>query len=184
MRHVPRNTILAMTFVSILAGPLAAETLRLQTRRHIAASEEGAKPAVEYRTVQWEGAKTAVIVCDMWAKHWCAGATDRVQQMAPRMNAFLGEARNRGALIIHAPSGGVKFYEDHPARHRARRLHGPRIYPWELAKAVGSWISRRGVSGPSIRRTAGAIAALRASRRQTLWTGIRLPSWKSPPKMR
>ena len=135
MRHVPRNTILAMTFVSILAGPLAAETLRLQTRRHIAASEEGAKPAVEYRTVQWEGAKTAVIVCDMWAKHWCAGATDRVQQMAPRMNAFLGEARNRGALIIHAPSGGVKFYEDHPARRRAKEAPQAASLP----DGIGRW---------------------------------------------
>ncbi len=120
MQRTSRHTILATTLLAILAGPLAAETLTLQTRYHGEDPVVGGKPRVEYRTVEWDGAKTAVIVCDMWAKHWCTGATDRVAQMAPRMNVFLAEARRRGAIVIHAPSGGMKHYEDHPARKLAQ----------------------------------------------------------------
>ncbi|MDZ7620218.1 MAG: hypothetical protein U1E05_24725, partial [Patescibacteria group bacterium] len=122
MQRASLNTILATTLMAILAGlpaaeTPAAETLALQTCRRGVDAETG-KPRVDYRSVEWEGAKTAVIVCDMWAKHWCAGATGRVEQMAPRMNAFIAEARRRGALVIHAPSGGMAHYEDHPARRR------------------------------------------------------------------
>ena len=52
----------------------------------------------------WEAEKTAVIVCDMWAKHWCAGARQRGAEMAPRINQLLQEARKRGVLVIHAPA--------------------------------------------------------------------------------
>ncbi|MBN2296862.1 MAG: ThuA domain-containing protein, partial [Pirellulales bacterium] len=36
----------------------------------------------------------------------------------PRLNEVLVEARKRGVLIIHAPSGNVDFYKDTPARRR------------------------------------------------------------------
>lgn len=118
MRRIFCNTTLAVTLLTLLAGPLLAETLSLQTRRR--GEDPAGRLSIEYRTVQWDATKTAVIVCDMWAKHWCAGATSRVGQMAPRMNALLAEARRRGALIIYAPSGGMNHYENHPARKRAQ----------------------------------------------------------------
>jgi nicotinamidase-related amidase len=64
-------------------------------------------------------AQTAIIICDMWDKHWSRGASERVEQMAPRMNEVISAARARGARIVHAPSDTMAFYTDAPARQRA-----------------------------------------------------------------
>jgi nicotinamidase-related amidase len=63
--------------------------------------------------------KTAIIICDMWDQHWSRGANERVGQMVARMNQVVSAARNHGALIIHAPSETMTFYETAPARQRA-----------------------------------------------------------------
>ena len=63
--------------------------------------------------------ETAIVVCDMWDKHWCKGATQRVAEMAPRMNEVISRARDLGVLIIHCPSNTLDFYKDHPARKLA-----------------------------------------------------------------
>ena len=34
-------------------------------------------------------AETAILICDMWDKHWCEGATKRVDAMAPIMNSVV-----------------------------------------------------------------------------------------------
>jgi nicotinamidase-related amidase/type 1 glutamine amidotransferase len=94
-------------------------TLHLRTRA------ETAKGSGRYhtltRTVRWEAAKTAVVICDMWDKHWCPESTARVAEMAPRMNQVVAEARRRGALIIDCPSDTMAFYEGTPQRKRAQQ---------------------------------------------------------------
>ena len=97
----------------------AAQPLTLHTRGRTE-SAEGQYRVVE-KTVQWEPKKTAIIICDMWDQHWCRGATERVTEMAPRMNEVIKEARQRGVLIIHAPSDTMKFYADYPQRRRAQQ---------------------------------------------------------------
>jgi len=72
-------------------------------------------------TVEWDPKATAVVICDMWDKHWCAGATKRVGEMAPRMNEVVARARKQGALIIHCPSDTLEFYKDTPARLLAQQ---------------------------------------------------------------
>ena len=121
MKRMLHTILLPAILVAYVAVPLTAETLTLQTRRRGEEPAGSGKLSIAYHTVNWDASKTAVLVCDMWAKHWCAGATGRVAQLAPRMNAFLAEARRRGALVIHAPSGGMEYYEDHPARTRAQQ---------------------------------------------------------------
>lgn len=86
-----------------------------------------------YETVPWDASKTAVIVCDMWDDHYCPSAAARVREMAPRMNEVLKAARNKGALIIHAPSGTMDFYEGTPARELAKEAKKPPV-PEELAE--------------------------------------------------
>ena len=76
--------------------------------------------APEERLLTWDPARTAVVVCDMWDQHHCPDATDRVGEMAPRMNEVLKAARERGALIIHCPSDTLDFYKDHPGRRLAQ----------------------------------------------------------------
>lgn len=86
----------------------------------------------------WHAAETAVIVCDVWDSHHCLNAVRRVQEMAPRMNELLQLARQRGALIIHAPSGCMGPYQDHPARRRA--LAAPRAA--NLPQGIDQWCHR------------------------------------------
>ncbi len=62
--------------------------------------------------------QTAIIICDMWDQHWSRGASERVNAMAPSMNAVIHAARAQGVHIIHAPSNVVDFYTDSPARQR------------------------------------------------------------------
>jgi len=64
--------------------------------------------------------KTAIIVTDMWNKHWCPSETDRVKQLAQRMEPLLDKARSSGMLIIHAPSGTMDFYAHAPGRRLAK----------------------------------------------------------------
>lgn len=71
-------------------------------------------------SASWKPQQTAIIVCDMWDKHWCPTATARVAEMAPRMNQVLKAAREQGALIIHCPSDTMEFYKDTPQRKRAQ----------------------------------------------------------------
>lgn len=71
---------------------------------------------------RWDANQTAVIVCDMWDSHHCYRAVLRENQMVPRMESLLNELRSKGATIIHAPSGCVGFYADHPARQRVLSL--------------------------------------------------------------
>ena len=60
--------------------------------------------------------RAAVIICDMWDTHHCISAADRVAEMAPHMNNAISALREMGALIVHAPSGCMRFYDGTPQR--------------------------------------------------------------------
>jgi nicotinamidase-related amidase len=62
--------------------------------------------------------KAAIVICDMWDKHWCRGATERVTALAAKMAPFLEKARRQGIQIIHAPSETMAFYQEAPQRKR------------------------------------------------------------------
>jgi nicotinamidase-related amidase len=64
-------------------------------------------------------AKTAIVITDMWDKHWCRGATGRVTEIALRMEPLLKKARAAGILIIHAPSETMDFYTGSDGRKLA-----------------------------------------------------------------
>ena len=70
------------------------------------------------RTVDWNVAETAIIICDMWDDHHCKLAAQRVGVMVPRMNQVLSAARDRGVMIIHAPSETMNIYAGSPYRKR------------------------------------------------------------------
>jgi nicotinamidase-related amidase len=115
----------AFSSFSVDAEPLGSETLELKLRR-LRKQENGAD-RWEWVTNQarWEPARTAAVICDMWDRHWCRGATARVAEMAPRMNDLITELRRRGVLIIHCPSDTMKYYEGTPGRKLAQAA--PRI---------------------------------------------------------
>lgn len=78
-------------------------------------SEEGTWEE-KYEPITWKPEETAIIVCDMWDRHWCEGASMRVAEMAPHMNEVIHRAREKGIAIIHAPSGTMDFYAGYPQR--------------------------------------------------------------------
>ena len=66
--------------------------------------------------------ETAILICDMWDKHWCAGANERVARLAHKMEPVLEAGRAAGILIIHAPSDTMSFYKDYPGRRRMQAV--------------------------------------------------------------
>jgi nicotinamidase-related amidase/type 1 glutamine amidotransferase len=90
---------------------------------------------VREKAEQWNPSQTAIIVCDMWDAHHCLNAVRRAEEMAPHMNQVLENARNRGVLIVHAPSSCMASYKDHPARRRAQEAPSATNLP----KDIGEW---------------------------------------------
>jgi nicotinamidase-related amidase len=62
--------------------------------------------------------QTAVILCDVWDRHWCPTAQERLEAMVPAMNRLVAYLRQQGVLIVHSPSETMDYYADHPARQR------------------------------------------------------------------
>ena len=92
------------------------EIIRVSLQKRISSDlEEGAYMIVNDIN-EWQSNQTAIIICDMWDQHWCKGATERVAEMAPFINNLISIAREKGVLIVHAPSECMEFYKNHPAR--------------------------------------------------------------------
>lgn len=105
-----------VALVSLLFSmAFGAETaFKLPLRSRVEQGKDSAHFNVQWKDATWEAKKTAVVICDMWDKHWCDNSTARVAEMAPRMNELVVEARKRGALIIHCPSDTMSYYKDWP----------------------------------------------------------------------
>ena len=101
-----------------LAGAAFAADLRLPLRSRV----EAFKGSGVWEEVRLDAAlsspQTAILICDMWDRHWCSGATRRVAALALRMAPVIDQARARGIQIIHAPSETMEFYKDFPQRQR------------------------------------------------------------------
>jgi len=122
------HKVFAIALSLVWSSSFAAESsqpLTLSTRSRVEMSKGSGEYQVVNKTVEWDAKKTAIIICDMWNQHWCKGATERVAEMAPRMNDVVKEARRRGVLIIHCPSDTMKFYTEAPQRKRAQEA--PRV---------------------------------------------------------
>ena len=92
--------------------------LRLRLRSRVETfkgSGEWDKVAVER---EFPVAETAILICDMWDKHWCRGATRRCEAIAKKMAPVINAARAKGVQIIHCPSETMHFYADWPQRRR------------------------------------------------------------------
>ena len=105
---------------SLFAAPalMAAPTLTVRRRNE--------KGAIENET-RFDPARSAIILCDMWDKHWCRGANERLAPIIERSRPMLEAARKKGAVIIHAPSETMQFYKDAPQRLAA--IQAPKVTP-------------------------------------------------------
>src|SRR5258708_5711220 len=102
--------------MALLAASVSAQDLRLSLRTRV----EAFRGSGEWQEVTFErrlpASETALIVCDMWDKHWCRGASERVDQIARKMAPVIDDARKRGILIVWSPSETMDFYKDAPQR--------------------------------------------------------------------
>lgn len=114
-----RTYVVAFCLLSILP-PATADELRLSARTRVETAPDSGRYHAIQKTLKWDPKKTAIVVCDMWDKHWCPTSTERVAEVAPRMNEVIRAARSQGVLIIHCPSGTLDFYKDTPQRQRAQ----------------------------------------------------------------
>ena len=130
--------VFLIAIAAVMAGGLwlgadAASAGQLVLNRRRRVKRPDGTFAVRCERVTWEAKETALIICDMWDKHWCKGATRRVAEMAPRMNEMISKAREAGALIVHAPSSCMKAYQDHAARKRAQSAPKAKNLPKDIA---------------------------------------------------
>ncbi len=117
------------------AGAQAKDaTLQVHLRTRVALPDDPGGLRVMCRTAQWNPGETAIIVCDMWDHHWCQGASRRVVELAPVMNRVVSTARQKGVLVIHAPSDTMEHYRNHPGRKIARDAPRAANLPDGIAK--------------------------------------------------
>jgi nicotinamidase-related amidase len=146
-----REARLCFSLLAVIVGlaltcPSArAENLALNPRRLIASEQSAGQWQQVTNRVSWESSATAVVICDMWDKHWCKGASARVAEMAPRMNEVVAELRRKGVLIIHCPSDTMKFYEGTPGRKLAQSAP-----PAAVKVPMKGWCSLDSVKEPAL----------------------------------
>jgi nicotinamidase-related amidase len=110
-------------------------TFDLTLRSRVPVNDDSGLYHHHFEEQNWKPAETAIIVCDMWDLHHCYNAVQREAEMAPRMNRLLKQARDMGTTIIHSPSSCMPFYEDHPARQRAKSV----VKVANLPDKIGEW---------------------------------------------
>jgi nicotinamidase-related amidase len=119
------SVIAACALASAADAPNAVMRLNFRTR------VQAFKGTAEWQEAQLATtlpvARTAILICDMWDKHWCTGASRRVAVLAERMEPVVEAARAHGIQIIHSPSEVMDFYKDTP--QRLRILAVPKLDP-------------------------------------------------------
>jgi nicotinamidase-related amidase len=137
---VPRRMISFLLTIILLAwcqtppllgaapkGNSADDTLRIHLRTRVE-TFRGSNAWDEVTiTKELHIRETAIIICDMWDKHWCPSASKRCDALAHKMAAVIAAAHTKGIPVIHAPSECMDFYKDVPQRMRV--LQVPRVQP-------------------------------------------------------
>lgn len=107
-------------------------SLRLARRKLVRGSQGSRAWQTERENTTIPANRLAVVVCDMWDRHWSAGASLRADRLAPEIDRFCRRLRDAGGLIVHAPSDTIEAYRDSPARLRIAG-HGPAPEPRPVA---------------------------------------------------
>ena len=109
--------IVAFTIMSVGLAAASEDDWQVELRSRVK-QEDGSFKELQTRA-DWNPKETAIIIVDMWNDHHCVSAAKRVVEMAPHMNRVVMTARDRGVLIIHAPSGCDDFYLGQAVRRNA-----------------------------------------------------------------
>jgi hypothetical protein len=72
-----------MLVSGFLAAASNAQTLDLHIRSRAPAAADTNEWQTVEKTTGWDAKRTAIVVCDMWDKHWCPDATARERRRGP-----------------------------------------------------------------------------------------------------
>ena len=103
--------------------------LELRRRKLVRDSAGCSQWQIAETPTTWRADETALLLCDVWDRHWCRGALERQELLIAPMNRVAAFMRDHGSLIVHAPSDTMDFYADHSARLRG--MGAPRVGPPE-----------------------------------------------------
>ena len=103
------------------------QKIRISLQKRVPSDLDAGSFIIVSNIEEWTPEETAVIICDMWDRHWCPDATARVAELAHSMNNVLSLARDKGVLIVHAPSDCMDYYKDYPGRKAAKRYKDKKI---------------------------------------------------------
>jgi hypothetical protein len=95
--------------------------VRLRTQRLIENASGYRMWQVEEERRTLDATRTALVLRDVWDAHTCRGAEERLAILVTRMRQIVPAMRERGALIVQAPSDTRDFqalYGATPARRR------------------------------------------------------------------
>ena len=108
--------IVAISSTLFLTAAPAAKMLRLTLRSRVEPFKGSGEWQEVHVTRDLPASRAALVICDMWDRHWCEGAAKRVEALARKASPVIDLARAKGVLIIHAPSETMPYYRDDPAR--------------------------------------------------------------------
>ena len=97
--------------------------MKISLQKMVPSAPDTGKLVRENDIQNWNPNETAIIICDMWDKHWCKGATERVAEMAPFVNNVVTLAREKGVFIVHAPSSCMDYYKNSHARKLGQKFN-------------------------------------------------------------
>jgi nicotinamidase-related amidase len=96
-------------------------SVRLRRRRLVQNASGYTVWQVEEEPRTLDASKTALVLCDVWDRHTCRGAEERLEKLLPGIQQLATAMRQRGALVVHAPSDTRDYdslYGNTPARQR------------------------------------------------------------------
>lgn len=106
---------------SSLSAQNSPDMLRISMQKRLPSDQKKDSFYIASEVNEWKSTETAIIISNMWNKHWCKEAEARIEELSPVMNTVIKSAREKGVLIVHAPSGCMNFYKNQPARRLAQK---------------------------------------------------------------
>ncbi|MDR2383222.1 MAG: cysteine hydrolase [Prevotellaceae bacterium] len=103
--------------------------LRISMQERIPSDWEGGEGAwmAINRIETWKPSETALVICDMWDKHWCDISNARFGELAVALEQVVKDARSKGVKIVHAPSDCMDYYKDYPQRKEAKKYRDAKL---------------------------------------------------------
>jgi nicotinamidase-related amidase/type 1 glutamine amidotransferase len=130
-----RRGFLAACLIVVSVPAFSADaSLNLTLRKQVRVADGLAQFHTASESQTWNLKETAIILCDVWDSHTCENAVKRVNELSPRLNEVVMALRKSGVTVIHAPSGCMDSYKDHPGRKRAMETPKSKSLPAEIEK--------------------------------------------------